>query len=85
MLLLALDIAAAEIPRSAAANVNAPPSMKNCLRTASYHSWRKGQPLTPKKLTELPPATAYMAVFRQIGRCKALMTMIEYTNRGSRR
>ena len=27
----------------------------------------RGTPLTPRKLNELPPGTAYMAVFRHIG------------------
>lgn len=42
----------------------------------------RGQPLTPRKLTELPPATAYMAVERHIGGCDAPLTMVEYRNPG---
>jgi hypothetical protein len=34
----------------------------------------------PKKLTELPPATTYMAVYRHIGACEAPLTMAEYRN-----
>jgi hypothetical protein len=34
----------------------------------------------PKKLTELPPATTYMAVYRHIGTCEAPLTMAEYRN-----
>ncbi len=35
-------------------------------------------PLVPRKLTELPPATAYMAVYRHIGPCQAPLTMANY-------
>ena len=38
----------------------------------------RGPPLAPKKLTELPPAIGYMAVYRQIGGCEAPLTMVEY-------
>lgn len=37
-------------------------------------------PLTPKKLTELPPATAYMAVYRHVAGCEAPLTMADYRN-----
>ena len=40
----------------------------------------RGERLAPRKLTELPPATTYMAVFRHIGSCEAPLTMIEYRN-----
>ena len=54
----------------------------NCRRTTSYLAERsglyRGYRLTPKKLTQLPPATTYMAVFRHIGGCEAPLTMIEY-------
>jgi hypothetical protein len=38
----------------------------------------RGQPLKPRKLTELPPAIAYMAVERHIGHCEAPLTMADY-------
>jgi hypothetical protein len=38
------------------------------------------KPLQPQKLTELPPATPYMAVYRHIGGCNAPLTMVEYRN-----
>ena len=38
------------------------------------------EPLRPQKLTELPPATTYMAVYRHIGGCNAPLTMVEYRN-----
>lgn len=59
-------------------------SASHCPRTRSYLADTagayRGQPLTPKKLTELPPATAYMAVYRQIGGCEAPLTMADYRN-----
>jgi hypothetical protein len=45
-----------------------------------YH----GKPLTPHKLTELPPAKGYMAVYRRIDGCEYPMTMVEYRS-GQRR
>jgi hypothetical protein len=55
-----------------------------CPRTTSYLAETgglyRGQPLQPRKLTELPPATAYMAVFRHIGACESPLTMAEYRN-----
>ena len=59
-----------------------------CRPTTSYLTQQRGlyrgAPLTPKKLTELPQGTTYMAVFRHIGGCEAPMTMVEYRS-GARR
>src|SRR4051794_2037266 len=44
----------------------------------------RGEKLKPRKLTELPPGTTYMAVFRHVGGCEAPMTMVEYRG-GARR
>lgn len=56
----------------------------NCPRTTGYladkSSLYRGQPLTPRKLTELPPGTAYMAVYRHIGACEVPLTMVDYRN-----
>lgn len=56
----------------------------HCPHTTSYLAERsglyRGAPLIPRKLTELPPATTYMAVFRHIGGCEAPLTMVEYRN-----
>ena len=56
----------------------------NCPRTTSHLADQIGtyreKPLTPRKLTELPPGTAYMAVYRHIGQCEAPLTMVEYRN-----
>ena len=53
-----------------------------CRRTTSYLAGKsgayRGKPLTPRKLTELPPARGYMAVVREIGGCDAPLTMVEY-------
>jgi hypothetical protein len=78
MLLLAVAM-------TAAAPSAAPPERANsCPTTTSYYAYRDGKPLKPRKLTELPPATAYMAVYRHIGRCEAPMTMVEYSTQGRR-
>ena len=60
-----------------------------CRRSNSYLAGDSGlfyreRPLAPKKLTELPPATAYMAVMRNIGGCDAPLTMVEYRNAARR-
>lgn len=41
-------------------------------------------PLTPRKLTELPPGVTYMAVYRKIGGCEAPLTMAQYRGGGRR-
>lgn len=65
--------------RAGAANPNS-----QCPRTTPYLADQaglyRGQPLTPRKLTELPPAIGYMAVYRRIGGCEAPLTMVEYRN-----
>ena len=62
--------------------VQAAPKADNCPRTTSYYAGRgsmyQGAPLTPKKLTELPPAVSYMAVHRTINGCEVPLTMTEY-------
>jgi hypothetical protein len=54
----------------------------HCPRTSSYladkGAFHRGPPLAPKKLTELPPAIGYMAVYRRIGGCETPLTMVEY-------
>ena len=76
-LILSAPAAAAgpQMPKSPAAN---------CPRTTSYladqSGMHQGKPLTPKKLTELPPATTYMAVLRVINGCEAPLTLTEYRN-----
>jgi hypothetical protein len=74
MLLLAAVVMAAA-PAAQTAN-----SAEKCRRTVPHYADRSGEPLKPRKLTELPPATAYMAVFRHIGACEAPLTMVDYRN-----
>jgi hypothetical protein len=54
----------------------------NCPRTVSHYagsgSMYRGAPLAPKKLTELPPAVGYMAVYRTVSGCEVPMTIVEY-------
>jgi hypothetical protein len=60
------------------------PPQANCPRTTSHYAWRRDQKVEPRKLTELPSAEGYMAVYRLIGGCEAPLTMIEY-RRGAKR
>lgn len=59
-------------------------SASHCPRISSYLAINSGlyrsQPLMPRKLTELPPGTTYMAVYRHIGGCDAPLTMADYRN-----
>lgn len=86
MLLFAVLLSAAEIPASAAADA-APPmaKSKSCPRTTARYAWQKGKPLTPKKLTELPPGKSYMAVYRTVNGCEYPMTVVEYRTQGRSR
>ena len=76
----------APVTASVAAPAEAPSDSQapHCARSRTYVAGAagvyQGQPLTPKKLTELPPATAYMAVYRHIGGCEAPLTMTAYRN-----
>ena len=76
-----LLIAASPTPAPEAAGAASP---ANCPRTTSYLADKtglyRGKPLAPRKLTELPPATAYMAVYRHIGDCEVPLTMVDYRN-----
>ena len=61
---------------AAAAMITAPRPLQSgapayCPRTTSYYAYRSSQPLTPHRLTELPPANAFSAVYRHIGGCEA--------------
>ena len=49
----------------------------------SVSAWR-GEPVRPRKLDELPRATAYMAVYRTINGCEMPMTVVEYRNSSRR-
>jgi hypothetical protein len=71
---------AATLPR--AANPISLPQADNCPRTASHYagqgSMYRGDPVAPQKLTELPPAVGFMAVYRTVNGCEVPMTIIEY-------
>jgi hypothetical protein len=79
MLLVPLALMAALVP-AAAASSDAKPTdnSASCPPTMSYYAQQRGKSLTPRKLTELPPATGYMAVYRTIGGCNAPLTVVEY-------
>ena len=85
--LLAVTMAAPLVAATPASPANAARRAspdKECPRTTAYvadqNGAYRGQPLTPRKLTELPPATTYMAVYRHIGVCDDPLTMVEYRN-----
>jgi len=77
MLLFAAAIAAAPLGLP-------PTSAVNCPRTTSVYAWQRGKSVKPQKLTELPDAKGYMAVFRRVGGCEMPMTLTEYRQGGRR-
>jgi len=60
------------------------PSNATCPRTTSVYAWQRGKSLKPQKLTELPDAKGYMAVYRRVGGCEMPMTVSEYRQGGRR-
>lgn len=90
---LLLASAAALLPQASAAQPVGPalaPAVEKprpapdteCRKPTSYKAntdlvWRD-EPATPKKLTELPPAQGYMAVYRTVNGCEEPMTLVEY-------
>jgi len=80
LVLLTISAPAMAADVSTAKGATIPPP--KCPRTTSYLADQtglyRGAPLAPRKLTELPPATGYMAVYRQIGGCEEPLTMVEY-------
>lgn len=88
-LTLALPTAAAAVsapstPQRSVIKGAHPPGSAKCPRTTSYHAWQRDKAVKPHKLTELPPATTYMAVVRVVNGCEDPLTLIEY-RRGGRR
>lgn len=78
MILISGGAAAAQSSRVENRASSANPS-SHCHRTQSYLAVENmGHSLAPRKLAELPPATTYMAVYRQIGGCDAPLTMAKY-------
>ncbi|MEO6225220.1 MAG: hypothetical protein ABIO80_05155 [Sphingomicrobium sp.] len=79
LLLAAVTIAA---PALAADPAPRGKPVATCPQTTSYmaadNGQYRGQSVAPRKLDQLPSGTAYMAVYRQIGRCDAPLTMVDY-------
>ena len=72
MLLIAAALFAAS-PTLAVAAPDAPKASltsPNCPRTTNYYAWQRGKSVKPQKLTQLPSANAYSAVYRIIGGCE---------------
>ena len=63
-----------------------PLKLNACPRTGSYAAGdgavHRGTPPSVRKLTQLPPAIGYMAVYRTVNGCEFPMTVTEY--RGGR-
>jgi hypothetical protein len=79
-LLTQASYAAPAPPAAPAVAKPQPFAHRECRRTTSYNAdsaWRDGE-LKPRKLTELPPATTYMAVYRTVNGCEKPLTMTEY-------
>jgi hypothetical protein len=70
MLLVAAALIAAPPPTIATTDGPKADSAAKCPRTTRYYAWLNARPLQPHKLTELPPANAYWAVYRRIGGCE---------------
>jgi hypothetical protein len=83
-LLIALSVTAYAAPAAQSPQAPDASTASHCPRTTSYLADKsglyRGLPLKPRKLTELPPATTYMAVYRHIGGCEVPLTMAEYRN-----
>ena len=88
VLLTTLPVAAFAAPPSQRPEPSSASTASHCPRTTSYLADKsglyRGQPLKPRKLTELPQGTTYMAVFRHIDGCEVPLTMVEYRNSGRR-
>jgi hypothetical protein len=95
MIMLALGICGTAAPAGPARidAVQVPPAPKplaeqspaSCPQTTSYFagtgSAYQGDRMAPKRLTELPPAVGYMAVYRTVDGCEVPMTVVEYRSR----
>ena len=72
---IATTTAAAPVTTEKPSHPLKPAATDKCQRTTSHHAvLRPG----PQKLTELPPAVAYMAVYRTVNGCEVPMTVVEY-------
>jgi hypothetical protein len=52
------------------ANAELAAMLAKCPPVAPRWADRKGEPLRPRKLTELPPANLYAAVYHHVGLCE---------------
>jgi hypothetical protein len=74
---------AAAVQTTPSAKDAAPAALAKCKQvSAHYYAYRNGKALQPHKLTELPPANAYIAIVRNDGRCE--MPVIVRYNMGGR-
>ena len=80
--LLMLTLSAPAVAADAPNPLRSGPANANCPRTTSYLADQAGVFRGPgvAPLTELPPATAYMAVYRVVAGCEVPMTVTEYRN-----
>ena len=70
-LLLASAAAAATAPQPAVSHQSRfTPPASHCPRTTQYYAWQRGQRMEPRKLTELPDANFYRAVYRVVDGCE---------------
>ncbi len=80
--LLALAISTPAMSAAPAVGGAKSPPAANCPRTASHFAGKgslyRGDQVTPRKLSELPPAIGYMAVYRTVNGCEVPMTIVEY-------
>jgi hypothetical protein len=60
-------------PRSDGPPAN--PAKAECRKTTAHPAWR-GKPVKPRKLSELPPADGYLAVYRTVDGCEVPMTLV---------
>jgi hypothetical protein len=84
MLLLAAALIAAPAVASPGAPRAIGPTSPRCPHTTSYYAWQRDKRVAPRKLTELPRATAYMSVLRIVNGCEAPLTATEYRRGTSR-
>jgi hypothetical protein len=65
-----LLLAAAAIMAAPPATASQSATPTNCPRKTSYFAWQGGKPVKPQKLSELPDANLYLAVYRRVGGCE---------------
>ena len=90
MRILLVAAAALVAPASAAAppdSAGQNSDLKAECRTSALHQaspFNRADPVRPRKLGELPPATGYKAVLRTIAGCNAPLTVAEYQRSSGR-